>query len=140
MITVACTIIMLHAVVPHHHHDCHEAKGLTFETEVACHCDCDHNHHDCGHHSHHPFNVCLLQEMLSHLVISTSDDELLSAALIKAESNSFILLAIPGLQIQQLMPLLPTRLVWRSSGTTPLFSASASGAIALRAPPIGVCC
>ena len=140
MIMVACAIIMLHAVVPHHHHDCHDVKGLTFETEVACHCDLDHNHHNCEHHSHHPFNICLLQEMLSHLVISTSDDEFFSAALIKAESNFFILLAIPGIQPLQLTPLFPTRLVWWPSGTTPLFSAPASGAHGLRAPPFTECC
>lgn len=135
MVMVACAIIMLHAVMPHHHHDCDDAMGITFETELACHCDCDHNHHDCDHHSHHPFNICLLQEMLSHLVISTSDDELLSSALIKAESNSFIVLAIPGLQSEGLMPMLPTRLVWWPSGTTPLFAAPTSGAVGLRAPP-----
>ena len=59
---------------------------------------------------------------------------------IKAESNFFILLAIPGIQPLQLTPLFPTRLVWWPSGTTPLFSAPASGANGLRAPPFTECC
>ena len=135
MIMMACVIIMLHAVVPHHHHDCHEARGLTFETELTCHCDSDCDHHDGNHHSHHPFCSCLLQEMLSNLVISTSDDELLSAALIKADSTHFIVLAIPGLQPEGLMQVSATRLVWWPSGSTPLAAAPLLGANGLRAPP-----
>lgn len=133
MVSVACAIIMLHAVVPHHHHDCCDAKGLTFETELACHCDCD--HHDGDRHSHHPFNICLLQEMLSHLVISTSDDHLTTAALIKAESNQFIVLALFIPQLEQWAPFLPVRPVWWPTGSTPLVSAPAEDANGLRAPP-----
>ena len=136
MIMVACAIIMLHAVVPHHHHDCHDVKGLTFETEVACHCDLDHNHHNCEHHSHHPFNICLLQEMLSRLVISTSDDHFSSAAFFKAESNQFIVLALPLSQPELLVPIQPNRHVWWSSGTAPLVPAPTLGANGLRAPPV----
>ena len=136
MIMVACAIIMLHAVVPHHHHDCHDVKGLTFETEVACHCDLDHNHHNCEHHSHHPFNICLLQEMLSRLVISTSDDHFASAAFFKAESNQFIVLALPLSQPELLVPIQPNRHVWWSSGTAPLVPAPTLGANGLRAPPV----
>lgn len=60
---LACAIIMLHAIVPHHHHDCTDKFGLVFETEIACHCDefCT----DCPHHEsqqqHHPSNLCKLQ-------------------------------------------------------------------------------
>ena len=133
MVSVACAIIMLHAVVPHHHHDCCEAKGITFETELACHCDCD--HHDCNHHTHHPFNICLLQEMLSQLVISTSDDHLTTAAIIKAGANHFIVLAIPCLPSVGLTPVLPDQTVWWPSGSAPLTTAPVLGANGLRAPP-----
>lgn len=141
MVSVACAVIMLHAVVPHHHHDCCNAMGLTFETELACHCDCNHhldcNHsNDCDHHSHHPFNICLLQEMLSRLVISTSDDHFASAAFFKAESNQFIVLALPLSQPELLVPIQPNRHVWWSSGTAPLVPAPTLGANGLRAPPV----
>ena len=93
MISLACAIIMLHAVVPHHHHDCSEAKGFVFETEVACHCECD--YHECDHrHSHHPFNTCWLEEMLSHLVISTYD-ETNYVAYIQAEAHNSFILTVP---------------------------------------------
>ena len=135
MVFVACAIIMLHAVVPHHHHDCCEAKGFTFETELACHCHCDCDHHDNDHHSHHPFNICLLQEMLSQLVISTSDDHLTAAAIIKAEANHFIVLAIPCLPSVGLTPVLPVQIMWWPSGSAPLTPAPVLGANGLRAPP-----
>ena len=86
MISLACAIILLHAVVPHHHHDCADEEGFVFETELACHCDCDHDHDGCGHsHSHHPFDTCKLAEMLSHLVLSTKEDEAVLASSIKAD-------------------------------------------------------
>lgn len=97
MVSLACVIIMLHATVPHHHHDCEEGRGIIFETEMACHCDHDctsHRHAD-NHHSHHPFDTCRLQLMLSNLVISTSDDQGYFSALIKAEAQDFFVMMLP---------------------------------------------
>lgn len=68
MIMAACFIIVLHSVVPHHHHDCWDG-GLVFENELECHCD--HHDHDCDHHD----GCCKLQDLLSQLVISTKDDK-----------------------------------------------------------------
>lgn len=68
LMLLACSIIMLHAVVPHHHHCCADELGFVFEDEVECHCDGDH------HHSHHPFDTCKLQDLLSHLVLTTKDE------------------------------------------------------------------
>lgn len=88
MVSLACAIILTHAVVPHHHHDCDEGGGFVFETELACHCHHDHSGcpdgKDCGH-SHHPFDMCKLADMLSHLVISTKDDEAAFALSLKAD-------------------------------------------------------
>ena len=76
LVSLACAIILLHAFVPHHHHDCEGQQGLIYECEVACHCDCSHHDfpHGQNHHSHHPYSTCKLAEMLSHLVLSTKDD------------------------------------------------------------------
>lgn len=88
MLFLAYSIILLHAVVPHHHHDCGGGEGFVFEDEISCTCDnqvngdCCH-HHDAdgccpyGGHSHHPFDTCKLQDLLSQLVISTRDDKVL---------------------------------------------------------------
>lgn len=88
MVSLACAIIFMHAVVPHHHHDCDGERGFVFETELDCHCHHDGDgcaSHDDATHSHHPFDMCKLAEMLSHLVLSTKDDETLFAALFKAD-------------------------------------------------------
>jgi hypothetical protein len=76
-----------------------------------------------------------LQEMLSHLVISTSDDHLTAAAIIKAEANHFIVLAIPCLPSVVLTPVLPVQNMWWPSGSAPLTPAPVLGANGLRAPP-----
>lgn len=76
--TVACAIILTHAVVPHCHHDSDVGWALVFEDEINCPCDdsCDgHDGHTCDHRSHHPFDICTLQQLLAHLVISGRDDE-----------------------------------------------------------------
>lgn len=89
MMVLAGAIILMHAMVPHHHHDCDCDFGLVFENEVACHCDeemalmplaenCETDNDGCCHHdehSHHPLDFCLLQDLLSHLVLSNKDDE-----------------------------------------------------------------
>lgn len=95
MITLACAIIMLHAIVPHHHHDCAEEVGLVFETELNCHCSHQHQTHGCtndcdDHHSDHPFDFCRLADMLSHLVLNTKADEHMMAQAVKAEAHDLM--------------------------------------------------
>ncbi|MBQ5975416.1 MAG: hypothetical protein IJL48_06895 [Bacteroidales bacterium] len=131
---MACAIILLHAMVPHHHHDCEGMAGLVFETEMACHCDCD--HHDCDHHhSHHPFNTCGLQDMLSHLVIAPYDETSL-VAYIQAEVHDCFVMAVPPVLID--LPGLDyaTGSVLWHHGAVPLVGAPVLGANALRAPPL----
>lgn len=74
--------------------------------------------------------------MLSHLVLSTKDDEQMFADLLEEESNSFILLAQ-----QAWLEILPTdllsggRLLW-PSGVPPIVAPPMQGVQGLRAPPV----
>ena len=102
MTIMACSIILLHAVVPHHHHDCEDEMGFVFETEINCHCN--HHHHDCPkdcteHHSDHPFDVCKLADMLSHLVFNSKEEEHLLALIIKAEVYGLLSAALSSNQL-----------------------------------------
>lgn len=133
MVLVACAIILLHAVVPHHHHDCEGAAGIVFESEAACHCDC--SHHECDHRSHHPFNICGLQDMLSHLVIAPYDKTSL-VAYIHAEVHECFVMAVPPVQLA--LPRLDFAvgsLLWHH-GTVPLVWAPVLGANRLRGSPL----
>lgn len=125
MIVLACGIIMLHAVVPHHHH---EGGG-------GVECFCQHHHHEDDGHSHSPFDLCKLQDMLSHVVICAKDDEEAFEALVSAESHAFIFWAIPVRGDDLCLTALPAGEVSlhafsESIGVSPLV-----GAAALRAPP-----
>lgn len=100
MTILACAIILLHATVPHHHHDCADLAGFVFETEINCHCSHEHHadgrSHDCDdHHSDHPFDICHLADMLSHLVLSTKEDDNLFAMVVKAEVHNLFLAVLP---------------------------------------------
>ena len=100
MITLACAIILLHAIVPHHHHDCAGLVGFVFETEINCHCSHQHHSHDCSHdcnehHSDHPFDICHLADMLSHLVLNTKEDDNLLVLIVKAEVHNLLLAVLP---------------------------------------------
>ena len=100
MIILACAIILLHAIVPHHHHDCAGLVGFVFETEINCHCSHEHHAHDCSHdcedhHSDHPFDICHLADMLSHLVLNTKEDDNLLAMVVKAEVYNLFLAVMP---------------------------------------------
>lgn len=77
---VACAIILLHTFVPHHHHDTGMAEGFVFESELTCH-DEHHDCHCCGdkEHSHHPFDICKLQDLLSQLTLSGKEDKIFVA-------------------------------------------------------------
>lgn len=84
MIALANIIILVHAVVPHHHHDCRGIEGLVFENELTCSCnegECRECHtSDCHRHRHrsqHPFGNCKLQDLLSKLVLNSRDEKLL---------------------------------------------------------------
>ena len=91
LMILACTIILVHAVVPHHHHDVCCASGMIFENELTCHeygttsCACSHENGSCSHDhhdmSHHPFNRCKLQDLLSQLVLSHNDEKILQLTL-----------------------------------------------------------
>ena len=100
MITLACTIILVHAIVPHHHHDCADERGFVFETEINCHCSHQHHSHDCNnncndHHSDHPFDICRLADMLSHLVLNTKEDDNLIAWVVKVEVHNLLSAVMP---------------------------------------------
>lgn len=99
MMYVAVVVILLHAFVPHRHHDCDVEVGLVYESEVACHCDdlcgVDHDCHE--HSSHHPFDFCKLQDLLSHLVISNKLEETYLALNQMTEVDLFIDLNIVAL-------------------------------------------
>lgn len=135
-ILTACAVIMLHAVVPHHHHDCEEGVGLVFETELYCHCDSGYDRHGCDrHHSHHPFDICLLQELLSHLVFTTSDDHLSLAKLMKTESNDYWIPALAAFLPSPHVPVLPEIKVYHPIRAVLLVSTPLLGITSLRAPP-----
>ena len=138
MISLACAVIMLHAVVPHHHHDCCGEVGFVFENEMACHCDESCHDMDCEHHhghSHHPFDICLLQDMLSHLTLSNTDDRYYFTALIQAEAQGFLQLFLPSVQCDAVMPLLGTSFCRLAVAVLPPMAPEV-GVAALRAPPL----
>ncbi len=68
MLLLSLSIILLHAVVPHHHH----------HHDDECHSFCIHegadDRHGCDGETD---DLCLLQKLMSLLVIGTKDDELL---------------------------------------------------------------
>lgn len=73
-VVLACGIIMLHVVVPHHHHDCTEGIGLVYENELVCHCHdvCD-DPDGTQERSHHPLDGCGLQHLLSQLTLASDE-------------------------------------------------------------------
>ena len=86
----------MHAFVPHHHHDCADKVGFVFETEINCHYNHQHHTHDCDeHHSDHPFDICRLADMLSHLVLNTKEDDNLMALVVKADVYHLVLAILP---------------------------------------------
>lgn len=130
MVSLACAIILMHAVVPHHHDDC---CG-----EVECFFCSEHHHDHCCHHdgdSHHPFDICKIQEMLSHLVLTTRDDEAQLAEMIVAEAHCFLELALPGSPDCMPAVFLPIEQIRRLDQPAPIHLAPAEGAMTLRAPP-----
>ena len=101
-ILLASAIILLHAMVPHHHHDCADEAGIVFETELNCHCSHQHHSHDCNHdcddhHSDHPFDICRLADMLSHLVLNTKEDDNLLSMVVKAEVHNLFMAVLPSM-------------------------------------------
>ena len=136
LVTLACSIIMLHAFVPHHHHDVEGGSGMVFETELGCHCHEGGVHDDGDHrHTHHPFDICLLQEMLSHLVLSTSEDQHTLSALITSESHNYISPDILGTPCECTGVTLAARPIWWPPERVPHRVAPPIGATIPRAPP-----
>ena len=134
MVVVACLVIMLHAMVPHHHHDCAEQQGFVFENELACHCDC--HDEDCHHHTHHPFDTCKLAEMLSHLVLSTKDDDIVVCQPLHQSNHHFLYpsLSVLDLQLMQ-QTCLPGRQFFHDRRFVPLRGTPCVAVRDLRAPP-----
>lgn len=81
-ISLSVSIVLLHSVVPHHHHDqCDgdKAWSMVCEEELLCHCDegaTSHGESSHHHDGHQPFDLCSLQKLLSHLVLTTQDDRI----------------------------------------------------------------
>lgn len=107
-----------------------------FETELYCHCDSGYDRHGCDrHHSHHPFDICLLQELLSHLVFTTSDDHLSLAKLMKTESNDYWIPALAAFLPSPHVPVLPEIKVYHPIRAVLLVSIPLLCITSLRAPP-----
>lgn len=129
LITCACSIILMHAVVPHHHHEC------CGETDLFFTCQHHHSHdedHDCGSL---PFDVCKLQEMLAHLIISNNDDEDAAYCFLKPVVHQLFVSAMPS-QHQLMMPLLNPQWVSPVNWAEPLPTMSELESLPLRAPPL----
>ena len=135
MTTMACAIIFLHAVVPHHHHDCGEESGLIFETEITCHCSHHHHSDDGNEHSDHPFGICHLADMLSHLVLNTKEDEQLFSLLVKAEAHDLLSVALPATGLTCCEPVCHRRLYYPVDRTPALPVSPLACGQGLRAPP-----
>lgn len=123
MVLVVVCIIMLHAVVPHH--DCCGEEGVVFGADVACHCN--HHHEDQEHHN------CLLQDLLSKLVISQKGDETSMAVMTTPE---FDVVCLPGMERACVACVCETG--WELVGSreqTSLPSLVSVGSVGLRAPP-----
>lgn len=138
MVSLACVIIFTHAVVPHHHHDCGDEGGFVFETELACHCHHDHSGcpegKDCGH-SHHPFGMCKLADMLSHLVIGTKDDEAAFALSLKADVHEVFNLFAQDAMLEFGEVALPSCRHCRRPSEAVLPVQPAVGGLSFRGPP-----
>lgn len=80
MISLACVIILIHAVVPHHHHDFDNSVCFVLhsvhhhDSHVGGSDSCDLNDGCCDDEKS-PFELCKLQELLSCLVLSNREDD-----------------------------------------------------------------
>lgn len=128
MIILACAIIMLHAFVPHHHDDCCGA--------VECFFGSPHHEHHHHHDEHpHPFDTCHLQDLLSHLVLTSRQDDLAIADWHCLQSHDCFQLMLAALADDlPLMALHPHTVCW-PHGVAGVSPAPFHGAKALRAPP-----
>lgn len=124
MMAVACFIIALHSVVPHHDHD--DARdGIVFENELGCQCD----HHE---HERHD-GCCRLQDLLSQLVISSKDEKLLCFILTAAIcAADFAFEAVDGLSA--MTPDGKVRMLY-GAGSSVIRCLHSISSIELRGPP-----
>lgn len=73
MLWTACAVIMMHAFLPHHHDECCDVVECFF-------CSEHHHEHDAQPHEKDTADdSCKLQDMLSHLVLSSRNDEALES-------------------------------------------------------------
>lgn len=143
LITLACAIILVHAVVPHHHHDCCGTMGIVFEDEVSCHCHSNaspcqacHSHSPSGHHhtdSQHPFDLCKLQELLSHLVLSNKDQKTYLAVATIAVHDLLVALVPVGFSSEGPAATISLHNYYSPQSALPITFLRA--AVPLRAPP-----
>lgn len=132
MMVLACAIIMLHAIVPHHHDDCCAAPECFFFSEHHHH----HAEHGDEHHGHAPFDMCQLQNLLSHLVLSTRQEGAVLADIIKEEAQDFLQLALPSLPCDVLAFVVPVRYISWPSKSAPAVFAPYLGVLSHRGPPM----
>ena len=134
MVVLACAIILMHAIVPHHHHDCEGEAGFVFESELTCHCDHDGCRHEEGH-SHHPFDNCKLADMLSHLVLTTKDDEMAFSLSLKADEHDLPDMMAAISQWVTLSLMETSDRAPHHPFAVPILQTPLVGSLALRAPP-----
>lgn len=82
MVSFACVIILIHAVVPHHHHDFDNSVCFVFQSKhhadmgECCHAECSGESECCnGNGEEKPLGLCKLQQLLSQLVLSNREDD-----------------------------------------------------------------
>lgn len=132
MMVAACVVIMLHAFVPHHHDDC---CG-----EVECFFFSAHHHSHQNHADEHPSDACKLQDMLSHLVLSTRDENTLLADIMASEAQDYLQLYVPDMQCVLPLAVLPIHVVSWQAYRAALPAVPVMGMTPLRAPPaLGEC-
>lgn len=125
--SLACVIIMLHSFVPHHHDECCGVSECFF-------CSEHHHHHTDHHEDGEPFDMCELQHLLSHLVLSSRHEGELLADLIKAEVQQFI--ALPLLLCEGWAFGVPVKQVSWPPFLMPAACVSVVGTLDPRGPPM----
>ena len=137
MISLACFIILVHAFVPHHHHDFDNSVCFVFHSSHhddshTCGSDaCDFSD-GCRHEDKSPFELCKLQELLSCLVLSNrEDDDFLCVQM--SDVDWILLHSFGDLNAPVASEILPTG--FDQNGWT-VFCEDYPNASAFRAPPV----
>lgn len=137
MVSLACFIILVHAFVPHHHHDFDNSVCFVFHAihHEDSHVDgsdvCDFEE-GCCNEEKAPFELCKLQELLSCLILSNREED----------DQSFAQLSIVDVIVSYALCDLDTSVAFEISLFGPdlygqiVFSEDFPNASALRAPPL----